>query len=524
MSRKNLALCKLLFDQGAYADAWIMLIELKRENTEDIEAINRLANEGGDAYQADYVNVRTQLHGIIQESDCLIQISACLEAMTVCEDFVGLESCKNLEIKIDDSNFFMDFSDYIDGHIIFYLTRNSEFFPLSPSFIDGVQTKRHFFSSSFLYSGRAESDVRTPLYNCVKRLELGTRVWAVDFDSMTGRYIMTLPQESRVIGVNAKTLETEATMESPLDGLRGVCVFPKLRRGFYNSMYGNQMISFDLDEFKIRKQIKGFSVRPERIRADAKTNTIITGNLGWGLMLAFVNEKSLHRLTCTDDGKVTDGESITIVDAEAESVTHTIAAGRRPTAVAISDKYIVAGNFHDNSLTIYERNDLSASCVISLDVIPDTCLNFQIEDKYEGRSFVLPKRARSRVVEGIAIAERRGWVLVSGWDACILTVVDIQARKVKKVIPVQNNPFDVVVDDQENYAYVSCYGSHQVSVVDLNQGCEVCRLQTGKKPVDLRLIDGSLLVADSTGLNIFDLNQLPLEELNGGRHGWAALR
>ena len=87
--------------------------------------------------------------------------------------------------------------------------------------------------------------------------------------------------------------------------------------------------------------------------------------------------------------------------------------------------------------------------------------------------------------------------------------IDIEKMAVAGVIPVQNRPFDVIADDAEKYAFVSCHASDQVSVIDLDARSEVFRLETGPGPVDLNLSDGRLLIADSEGLGIFDLNSLP---------------
>jgi len=50
-----------------------------------------------------------------------------------------------------------------------------------------------------------------------------------------------------------------------------------------------------------------------------------------------------------------DGNALTLIDAEKEAVLATLAAGRRPTAVDIAEHYIAAGNFYDNTVTIYRR-------------------------------------------------------------------------------------------------------------------------------------------------------------------------
>ena len=68
-------------------------------------------------------------------------------------------------------------------------------------------------------------------------------------------------------------------------------------------------------------------------------------------------------------------------------------------------------------------------------------------------------------------------------------------------------PYDIVVDREEKYAYVSCYGSNQVSVVDLELQREIYRLKTGSEPVDLSLYDDTLLVPHSEGVDIFDISE-----------------
>ena len=61
---------------------------------------------------------------------------------------------------------------------------------------------------------------------------------------------------------------------------------------------------------------------------------------------------------------------------------------------------------------------------------------------------------RARLIDGAAILERRGWVLLTGFDACMVTIIDIEKMAVAGVILVQNRPFDVIADDAEKYAFV----------------------------------------------------------------------
>ena len=148
-------------------------------------------------------------------------------------------------------------------------------------------------------------------------------------------------------------------LKCPEHGVRGLAIHQKLRRGFVNCEFANVMYSFDLDTFKIRKRITGLSVRPERIHIDEKSDTIITGNLGLYKMLPSEDTYFIQRWKTSHEDKVTDGESVTVIDARAEEVINTLKVGRRPTAIDISSNYIASGNFSDNTVHIFKDKNKS---------------------------------------------------------------------------------------------------------------------------------------------------------------------
>ena len=508
MPRAYLDHCQSLLDSGENAHALAELIRLKAESGLDTDAVASMTKLASKRCSTDYPRARGDLLRMINESDSIETVVACLEAFFRFNDFSALKECRNIKRLADDSLFFMGFEDFVDTYLTSALSQG-EAIGLGQSTIAGVRVDCTVPHGATIVLSRDMSEVDTPHHEPAERIELGTRVWATAFDALTDTYIVTLSDDDRVLRVNRDTLETELVIESPAPGVRGVGIVPHLRKGFFVSEFGNAMFSFDLDRFEIRKEIRGFSVRPERIRVDEVTNTVITGNLGRDLYFPFSVFRQKLRRICTEDGKVTDGMSISVVDAEAEEVIHTLPAGRRPTAVGISARYMAAGNFYDNTLTVYDRNDLGTSRVIVLDAIPDIVFPFNITDPTSKEVISHSKTLRTRIVEGISILDRRGWILVSGYNACILTIVDIQSGKIIGLVPVQDGPFDVVVDDAEKYAYVSCRDSAQVSVVDLDQRREVCRLGTGQQPGDPLLWGNVLLVPDSTGVTVFDTAQIP---------------
>ncbi len=508
MSQEHLDHCRSLLDSGENAQALAELIRLKAESGLDTDAVASMTKLASNRCSADYPRTRGDLLRMINESDSIETVVACLEAFFRFNDFSALKECRNIKKPADASLFFMGFGDFVDTYLTAALSQGKAI-DLGPSTIAGVRVDCTVPHGATMVLSRDMSDVDAPLHVGGERIELGTRVWATALDALSDSYIVTLSDEDRVLRINRDTLETEMVIESPAPGVRGVGIVPQLRRGFFVSEFGNTMFSIDLDRFEIRKEIRGFSVRPERIRVDEATNTVITGNLGRDLYFPFsVFRQNLRRL-CTEDGKVTDGMSITVVDAETEQVIHTLPAGRRPTAVDISARYMAAGNFYDNTLTVYDRNDLGTSRVIVLDAIPDVVFPFNITDPTSTEVIGHSKVLRTRIVEGIAILDRRGWVLVAGYNACILIIVDIESGKIIGLVPVQDGPFGVAVDEAEKYAYVSCWDSAQVSVVDLDRRREVCRLGTGQQPGDPSLWGNVLLVPDSSGVTVFDTAEIP---------------
>jgi len=83
-------------------------------------------------------------------------------------------------------------------------------------------------------------------------------------------------------------------------------------------------------------------------------------------------------------------------------------------------------------------------------VIQGVPFQFELSDSHAGMAIPIRKTLRERGGEGIAVVEKRGWVLVSVFDAYILTVVDITENAVAHIIAVQNRSFDVVVDEAKS--------------------------------------------------------------------------
>lgn len=498
---------RAMLDQGQDVTALINLVCLWRCDPAPGNDVFQLTEVAFQKCLANYADTRRQLIQRIQETEAPEEVDACLTMLMNFKDYNAVKSCRDLKVKVDPSNYYMGYADYID-HYLTQLAWKEDNQYMGDSQIKNTKTKVFTLSGSYLAFIRDEAEITSPLIEAEREIDLGTPVWATAFDPVTRRYILTLPEEGRVLGINAETLEQEMELKSAGGGLRGLAIHPGLRRGFFNAEFNSTMTSFDLDTFEARKEITGFSRRPERIYADLNTNTLVTGNLGLPIIFPSATDyQSFLHKPCPEGNRKTS-KTMNLVDMEKEEVVETLPTGRRPTAVDISGKYVAAGNFYDNTLTLYDRSNLRKYTTIPLDVIKNIDIDYKIEDGLSGEGINFTKTFRSRIVEGIAILEKRNLILVSGYDACFLTVVDIEKKSVIETVLVDALPFDVVADDAEKFAYVSCNKKNTVSVVDLDKMKEVCRLKTGESPQDMTLAGNILLVPHATGVTLHDVGGL----------------
>ncbi len=510
MTQEQLDHCSALIDEGSHLFALTEIICMGREPDADTTALAPLEEQAWEHCGADYETTRQEILRLIRDTESPETIDACFAILTRFGDFSALKSCREIEVKVPEAQYSIGFSDYVDHWCIRSFPMD-EIFRAGCITINNAPVRLLYQNGDYLTGIREPGTVTTPRFSNYRRLSLGGRAWAAAYDARTQQYLVTMSVEDEVRVINAQTLETEKVLKSPARGVRGLAIHPEMRRGLFAAEFGNVLFSFNLDTLELGKEITGFSIRPERIYIDPATNIAVTGNLGWSVLGPGAIEIYFYRHKASVENKVSDGESISVVDMEKEEVVQTLPTGRRPTAVGISRKYIAAGNFFDNSVTIYDRSNLSRRTDVKLDLIQDGVLNFTLHDKYADKELEFSKLHRPRVIEGIAILDRRDWILVANFDLCLLSIIDLKTMKVIDSIPVQNAPFDVVVDEREKLAYVPCLQSNQVSVVDLDQRQEICRLDVGNNPQDVFITGGRLLVPDDDGVCIYDIGRLESE-------------
>lgn len=507
--RERIGQCEALTSEGDAPGALIDLLFLRKQIGAAAEPLMAALSSAVEACGGDHPRSRNAILDVLRGTESADVLDACMHALIMLGDVATLKSLSADEIMVDPCYFHLGFEDYVDHCLMLAATQGRDV-ALCQVELEGARFEGFGIMGAYFTLNRAEGDSAAPRIPMQRRADLGTPVFAVVHDRRNDRYLATLERADRVVAVDPRSLRSQHSLESPEPGVRGICVHEELNRGFFCAESGDVAFSFDLGDLRLRRKIEGFPKRPERIYLHAPTNTMVVGTLGE--MILFPNQTIDATGSSAADAapRQSIGKTIVLVDAESESIVRTLPTGRRPTAVAISAGVVEAGNFFDNTVIVYPRHQLDDPAIVDFARVPDGRFEFKLFDKHVQREVAVSKTLRPRLVDGAAIAERRGWIMLTGYDASIVTVVDITANKPISVIPVQNRPFDIVIDEDERYAFVSCHGSDVASVIDLETQSEVLLLETGPRPVDMTLAAGQLLIADSAGFCIYDLDCLPL--------------
>lgn len=476
----------------------IMHMPNKDELWQSIDAVYEPAQK---SFLSNAATSSRNVLNIMSTTDCPETFAACALLLVRHARFDTLIASKSMPNRVDKSVFGFRSTDAFIDTLLFNVFVKEPILQERATTIKGEPIDLILYNGFARYRRRTDAFVPARTDNC-QRINLGKNAWATAFDTATNTVICTLSTAQKVLAYSLDTKAISHVLQVPSEVIRGLWLHPTKRIGYVASENHNCIHRFNLDTFEIEKTIEGCSVRPERVYADPDTETLITGNLGIRQIHNGLSDYYASKSVTKLDGKITDGQSITVVDIASDTVIDTLPTGIRPTAIAISATYIAAGNFAENTLSVYRRDAMESPVTIPIQPVEHISCNFDLPD----RDVALT--ARSRLIEGIKILDRRGWLLVSGFDGCFLSIVDLNEQTVIDVVLVHDTPFDVVVDEDEKYAYVACYDSGDVSVVDLDARQEVLRIAVGEKPQDLSLTARKLIVPVDTGVTIVDLDEI----------------
>lgn len=264
------------------------------------------------------------------------------------------------------------------------------------------------FASVLLF---AKSAPKTPEFAVQQHAVLGgDGGWDyVTFDPALRR--LYIARSDRVMVVDAESLKLLATIPNT-QGVHGVALAPKLKRGFISAGGSNEVVVFDQQSLKELKRIPT-AERPDAILFDPASNRVFTFNAR--------------------------GQNTTAIDARSMSAAGNLALGGKPEAPAADGQ----GNVYVN---IEDKSEIA---------------------EFDGRN--LKELARWSIAPceeptGLAL-DTAHHLLFSVCQNKIMAVSDTQARKLLTTVPIGEGPDGASFDPKLQLVFSSNGRSGNVTVV-----------------------------------------------------------
>lgn len=241
---------------------------------------------------------------------------------------------------------------------------------------------------AILSSGCATTGGRAPAmtpaqYHVVRRIPVGGEGgWdLMGIDSAAHR--LYLSHSDRVEVVDLVTGKIAGTILKT-EGVHGIAIAPKLRRGFITAGRTSSLLVFDLDSLSVTAEVKTTGERPDAILFDERSGRVLTFNAG--------------------------GKNATVIDAATSAVSGTIPLGGKPELAVSDGRGHVFVNIEDTS-EIAELDPRNLTVVKRWSLAPCT------------------------EPSGLAI-DREHHRLFSGCDNKVMAISDPDAGKVVTTVPI----------------------------------------------------------------------------------------
>ncbi len=210
--------------------------------------------------------------------------------------------------------------------------------------------------------------------------------------------------------------------------------------------------------------------------------SVPTRRFPWGVAIS-PDEKFAY--VTTAEGS----QYIQVIDLESATVIQTVSDKKCSYSIVIppdGDKVYIAGGM-SGELLIYNRD--SESGLLETDPAPQTV---------KFRDYV----------SVIAVTPDESKMLVGHGLASLISVVDMNTLEITGEITPGYYPYEILIDSEGVYAYVSNWGGRSVSVIDIASGQETKRIKAGKNPEGMAFAnDGAELIvtnSDTDDLTIID--------------------
>lgn len=202
------------------------------------------------------------------------------------------------------------------------------------------------------------------------------------------------------------------------------------------------------------------------------------------------------------------GDSVTVIDGGANTVTNTITIGGRPTAIGVNEAtnmvYVARADSHKvaviNGITEAIVAQITICCddvALSIGVNKATNMIY-VSNVFEGQVLVIDGATNTVVAtvpvgggggtggpEGVDVNEATNRIYVAISNTNSVAVIDGATNTVVATVPVNVRPRELSVNAATNMIYVSNNGGSSVSVIDGPTNTVVATVPVGTSPVGI---------------------------------------
>lgn len=225
-----------------------------------------------------------------------------------------------------------------------------------------------------------------------------------------------------------------------------------------------------------------------------------------------------------------------------DTTTHEVAAavkidGEFPHGIAatLDRRYIYAANEQSDDLTVISVDSFRVIKTIPVgefptDVVPSMDGRKVYVANFKGNSIQVVDLSTQRVDRTIdsrrathfGVVPNGRWIYLTNWDEEMVTILNGQAERVLKTLPMGGNPNHITVSRNSKQVFVTNYSSDSLTVVDTEAGVILKTIKVGRHPMASAITpDGCRLYVsniDSGTVSVIDIERLVVvkEIVTGG--------
>ncbi len=187
-------------------------------------------------------------------------------------------------------------------------------------------------------------------------------------------------------------------------------------------------------------------------------------------------------------------DDLTVISVEGFEVVKTIGVGEFPTDVvpSVDGQKLYVANFKGNTLQVVDLSTQSVEKILD-----------------------------ARRATHFGVVPNGRWIYLTNWGEDIVTILDGQAKRIQKTLPMGENPNHITVSRDSRQVFVTNYSSDSLTVIDAEAGVILKTIKVGRHPMAPAItLDGRWLYVsniDSGTVSVIDVErQVVVKEIVTG--------